>query len=234
MTKRRLAWIALFFVGATAVLAGVWSAFGLDKIVLSAAELQRRVNRELPRTFKGVTVTQATVAVADGDMTLTIPVAAEELGQRFNATVSARGVPDYDSERGEIFFDADDVKVSDFAATGGKLAERLDRLSGGLRKHAEKAAGEVIEKGLKAYLAERPVYRFKDDFKGFALRAVITDVSVDADALVVAISLINLTVTAAASLAALLVVGILIILLVRHPRWGLTIVDLALTKPSAQ
>ena len=55
-----------------------------------------------------------------------------------------------------------------------------------------------MEIGIKAYLAARPVYRFKDDFKGLVLKATITDIAIDGDMLVVGVSLIKLTTAVAA------------------------------------
>jgi Protein of unknown function (DUF1439) len=227
VTKRRLAWIALAVLGVLAVIATLWSAFGPDQIVLTTAELQERVNRALPREFKGVTVEQATVSIADGQIALRITAHATALGQSVKAAASARGVPRYDSDRGEIFFDADDVKVTDFTLAGGSVAQRIERL-GALRERAEAAAGAAIAGGLKAYLAARPVYRFKDDVKGIVVKAALSDVTINADALVIKLTLVRLTLTVAIGLAVLLAVVFLIVQLVRHPHWGLTILEIAL------
>ena len=228
VTKRRLAWIALAVLGVLAVIATLWSAFGPDQIVLTTAQLQERVNRALPREFKGVTVDQATVSIADGRIALRITAHAAALGQSVKAAASARGVPRYDSDRGEIFFDADDVKVTDFTLAGGSVAQHIERL-GALRERAEAAAGATIAAGLKAYLAARPVYRFKDDFfKGIVVRAALSDVTTNADTLVIKLTLIRLTLTVAIGLAVLLAVVFLIVQLVRHPDWGLTILEIAL------
>ena len=95
VTKRRLAWIALAVLGVLAVIATLWSAFGPDQIVLTTAQLQERVNRALPREFKGVTVDQATVSIADGRIALRVTAHAAALGQSVKAAASARRVPRY-------------------------------------------------------------------------------------------------------------------------------------------
>ena len=94
------------------------------------------------------------------------------------------------------------------------------------------AAGPAVQRladaAIKAYLATRPVYRFKNDFKGFVLKASLVDVTIDRDALVVTFSLWNLTVTCA--VFALVLIGALsvVYLLIRHPLWGLArIIDIA-------
>ncbi|TMJ22874.1 MAG: hypothetical protein E6G96_19295, partial [Alphaproteobacteria bacterium] len=73
---------------------------------------------------------------------------------------------------------------------------------------------------MKAYLATRPVYRFKDDFKGFVIKAALADVGIEQNTLVVRFSLWSLTVTVA--IFALVLAGVLFViyLLIRHPLWG--------------
>jgi len=229
MSKRRLAWILLPVLGALAAFGTLWSAFGPDKITLTTSQLQQRVNRALPREFKGVTVEQATITVAEGRVALRVETRAAALGQTVEAVVSARGVPRYDSARGELFFDPENVTVTDFTLAGGALAERIERLGGALQSRVEAAAGNAIAAALKTYLTARPVYRFKDDLKGIVLRAAISDVAIQADAVVITLSLVRLTVTVAIELAVLLAIVFLLIQLIRHPHWGLSILDLALS-----
>jgi hypothetical protein len=224
MTRRRLAWIVLGSLGVLAAVGALWSMFGPDRVTLTAGQIQERVNRSLPREFKGVTVEQATVTVADGRVALRVEARAAAVGQSARATVSARGVPRLAVERGEIFFDADEVKVTDFAVTGGNVAGRIERL-GALRERLETAAGSAIAAGLKVYLAERPVYRFKDDFKGIVLKAAISDIVTQGDAIVITLSLVKLTEMVAIYVGALLLIMFLIVQLLRHPTWGLLALD---------
>ena len=70
-------------------------------------------------------------------------------------------------------------------------------------------------------MAARPVYRFKEDFKGIVLKAALVDVTIQQDALAVRFSLWNLTVTVAAFALVLFGVLLVVFFLVRHPRWGL-------------
>ncbi len=65
------------------------------------------------------------------------------------------------------------------------------------------------------------MYRFKDDFKGFVLKASLVDVTIGQDALVVTFSPWNLTVTCAILTFVLLGILSIIYLLIRHPLWGL-------------
>src|SRR5262249_51793361 len=154
----------------------------------TAAQLQERVNRTLPREFKGVTVDAATVTIAESRIALRVDVHASAAGQSFSATASARGVPVYDSEHGAIHFDADNVEVSNVKASGS-LASRLEGRLGG---RLEEAASKLVAAGIKAYLAARPVYRFKDDVKGIVLKAAVSNIAIENDLLVITVSLLNL------------------------------------------
>jgi hypothetical protein len=225
MNLRRLTWIVAVALGVLAIAGALWSAFGTNRIVLTDAQLQERINRRLPREVKGVTIERATVKIADGRVALNIEIQASALGQTFAAAASARGIPHYDAERGELFFDADDMKLENFTVSNpaGRVDQLGERLSGPVGEKLTRmkaAAGNTIAAGVKAYLAARPVYRFKDDLKGMALKAAITDVAIEGNAIAIGVSLINLSVMVAVCLLVLLVIVVVVVQLIRHPGWG--------------
>jgi hypothetical protein len=74
--------------------------------------------------------------------------------------------------------------------------------------------------GVKAYLAARPVYRFKDDLKGVVLKAALREVAIEGSTVAITVSVVNLTVIPAMFVATLPGVAVLIIWLIRHPAWG--------------
>jgi hypothetical protein len=204
MTMLRLARIAVLVFGVLAAAGAALSTFGPERIALTEAQLQDRIGRQLPREFRGVTVERAAVGLADGRISIRIEAHATALGQAFATVAFARGTPRYNAEAGELFFDAEDVRLEDFTIGSGSLAERAERLGariGGRLGEAveqrlpriEAAVTVILEIGIKAYLAARPVYRFKDDFKGLVLKATITDIAIVGDMLVVGVSLIKLT-----------------------------------------
>jgi hypothetical protein len=233
-TRRRLAWIAIALCGGLAAAGAAWSAFGPDKIVLGEAFLQERINRQLPREFRSVTVERATIALADDRISLRVEVRATVVGQAIAATAIARGVPRYDAAQGALFFDTDDVKLDDVTIGTGGLAERADRLGARIGgrlgeqvrdnlPRVEAAAGAVVAAGIKAYLAARPAYRFKDDFKGALVKATVTNIAVAGNTLAIGVSLMGLTVGVGAWLAGLTLVLCAAWWLVRHPLWGLSV-----------
>src|SRR5215471_4160414 len=106
MTRSRLMWIIAFTLGAITIAGAGLSAFGPQRIALNEAELQERINRALPRQFHGVTVERATVGLADSRISVRIETRTTVLGRALTAAAVARGVPLYNAERGEVFFDA--------------------------------------------------------------------------------------------------------------------------------
>jgi hypothetical protein len=214
VTKLRLTQIAALALGALTIAGAALSAFGPERIVLTQVQLQERINRELPRQFRGVTVERAVVSLADGQISLQVETRATALGKMLMATAFAHGVPRYNAEHGEVFFDAEDVQLEDFGS-GGLVKQLGSRIGGRLGEQVEQnvprieaAATGVIAIGTKAYLAARPVYRFKDDIKALALKAAIKDITIVDDTLVINVSLIKLTASVAGWLFGLVLVGL--------------------------
>ena len=218
MSKRKVAWIIVTLVGLLSAAGLVWSMFGSDRLTFTAAELQSRLNQQLPRTVRDVTIERVDVALADNRLALRIAMQARVLQQPVSATVSARGVPRYQAQEAAMYFDADEIKIEQLAIAGRTVVgEEGGRLSNAVRSTLQGAA----ESGIKAYLATRPVYRFKDDFKGLVLKAAFVDVAIEQNNLTVTFSLWNLTMAAGMFALSLIILVLVIYWLIRHPRWGL-------------
>jgi hypothetical protein len=229
MSKRQLAWIAVAVVGVLSIAGLLWTMFGTSKLVFTEADLQARLNQQLPRTVREVTIERVAVQLAESRMALRIEVKGTAMRQPISAVVTARGVPRYEAPKGEMYFDADDVKLDQLTIGGRSVAGDEDAAT---RRRLTEAAGagvqRLAETAIKAYLAARPVYRFKDDFKGLVLKAALVDVAIEQSTMVVTFSVWNLTVTVAVYALILVILLWLIYWLIRHPLWGLsTIADLA-------
>jgi hypothetical protein len=222
MSRRRIAWIVIALVGLLSAAGLVWSMFGSDRLTFTAADLQSRLNQQLPRTVREVTIERVDVALADNRLALRIAMQARALQQPVSATVSARGVPRYEAHDAAMYFDADDIKIEQLAIAGRTVVgEEGGRLGNTVRSSLQR----VAESGIKAYLATRPVYRFKDDFKGLVLKAALVDVAIEQNTLKVTFSLWNLTLAVVMFALILIILLLVIYWLVRHPRWGLDVVD---------
>ena len=227
MSKRKLAWIVVALVGVLSIAGLLSTVFRTSRLVLAESDLQARLNQQLPKTVKDVTIERVAVRVADQRLALHVDIHGAVLRQPISAAVSTQGVPRYSAQDGELFFDADDVKIDQLTIAGRSIAGE-EGARGRLTETAGATARRLAETAIKAYLAARPVYRFKEDFKGIVLKAALLDVAIEQNALVVTFSLWNLTVTVATF--ALIFIGVvtLIYLLIRYPLWGVgTIVDAA-------
>ena len=218
MSKRTIAWIVVVLVGLLSVAGLLWSIFGFDRLTFTAAELQSRLNQQLPRTAREVTIERVDVALADNRLALRIAMQARVLQQPVSATVSARGVPRYEAHETAIYFDADAIKIEQLAIAGRTV---VGQEGGRLANTVRSTLQGVAESGIKAYLATRPVYRIKDDFKGVVLKAALVDVTIEQNTLAVTFSLWNLTMTAAMFALILIMLVLVIYWLIRHPLWGL-------------
>ena len=218
MSRRKIAWIVIALVGLLSAAGLVWSMFGSDRLTFTAADLQSRLNQQLPRTARDVTIERVNVALADNRLALRIALQARVLQQPVSATVSARGVPRYAAHETAMYFDADEIKIEQLAIAGRTVVgEEGGRLSNTVRSTLQ----GVAESGIKAYLATRPVYRFKDDFKGLVLKAALVDVAIEQKNLKVTFSLWNLTMAAGMFALSLIILLLMISWIIYHPLWGL-------------
>jgi hypothetical protein len=222
MSRRKLAWIAVALVGVIATGGLFLSTFRTSKVVFTEAEIQERLNLQLPKTVRGLTIERVAAHLADNRLALRIELEGAVLRQPVSAIVSARGVPRYEARGAALYFDADDIEFDQLTVASRNVIGADDAAA---RTPLSAAVGPVVrrlaEAGITAYLATRPVYRFKNDVKGFVLKASLADVTISQNALVVTFSLWNLTVTCA--VFAFILIGALsiIYLLIRHPLWGL-------------
>jgi hypothetical protein len=224
MTRSRLMWITAFTLGTITIAGAGLSAFGPERIALSEAELQERINPALPRQFHGVTVERATVGLASSQISVRIETRTTVVGKTLTTAAVARGVPLYNAERGEVFFETEDVRLED-SGSGGLVTQLGLGVGGRLGEHIEQnlsradaAAAVLVARGIKAWLAARPVYRFKDDIKGLVLRASVRDTAIEGNTLVIDVSLIKLTTAVATWLFGLLLVVLVVIWILNRPQ----------------
>jgi hypothetical protein len=220
MSKRNLAWILVAIVGILSTAGMLWSSFGTDGVVFTESALTARVNHELPRTIRTVTITRVAVSIADDRLALRINLRTDVLRQPVSAVVSAAGVPRYDTHSEALYFDLDAAKIDQLTIAGKTLVDE----DATARSRMIDAVGPAVQRGAESaarnYLSTVPVYRLKNDLKGFVLKAALSDVKIQHNALVVTFSLWNLTVTVLIFALPLLIVAVSIYLLIRDPLWG--------------
>lgn len=222
MSKRTLAWIVVTFVGVLSIAGLLFFMFGTNRFTFSQSDIQGRLNQQLPKTVKEMTIERVAVRLAENRLALRIEMQGTVLREPVSAIVTALGVPRYEAQSGEMYFDADDLKINQLTIAGRSVVGEDDTAT---RSRFTEAVGLAVQRlaetAIKAYLAARPVYRFKQDFKGVVLKAALVDVTIRQNTLAVTFSLWNLTVTVGTFALVLLGVLLVIFFLLRHPLWGL-------------
>jgi hypothetical protein len=220
MSKRNLAWIVIVLVGALSTTAMLWSGFGSIHVVFTAAELQKRLNQKLPRTVLNVTIEDVALNASDNRLGLRIDIQTNVHHEAISAVVSARGVPRYDGHREAMYFDVDEIKVNQVAVAGKTIVDENAAPRSRLGAAVLPAAQRVVEAAVKTYFAEVPVYRLRNDVKGFVLKAALSDIKIDQNVLVVTFSLWNFSLVVFVFALPLLTVASFVYFLIRYPLWG--------------
>jgi hypothetical protein len=228
MSKRNLAWIILALVGILSTAGMLWGSFGTSKVVFTESVLKTRLNQQLPRTIRGVTIARVALNMADNRLALRIDLQTDFLRHPVSAVVSAIGAPRYDTHHEALYFEVDEAKVDQFTIAGKTIVDDDTTARSRLTEAVGPAVQRIAEGAARTYLSAVPVYRLKNDLKGFVLKAALSDVKIEQNVLVVTFSLWNLTVTTLIFALPLVIVASLIYLLIRDPLWGLgMIIDIA-------
>jgi hypothetical protein len=232
--------VALFLLA----IGGLWTVYGTQNASFTEAQVQERINKQLDKELpvtgaahllvKTIIVRGATIHIQDNRIVAIVDVEGRlRTNKAFTLTVYAIGVPTYSF--GELFFKPDTIKVQKFAYEGSTPTELFTGFAkryvadGETRQRIEdKAPGveswmtAVAENAAVHALERRPVYRLKDDVKGWLIRASLESVKIDQDRIVVTFSLWQLTSTVLFGCFCLIVGIAFLLILIRHPLLGLT------------
>ena len=192
-----------FFVLFAGIAAAAWMAFGPDEVRLPRERIQALVDERLPYERNGIVMSNVAIEFQGNEMVMKADVAGTRLGQPFSFSAATVGKPTY--RNGSFYFTPSSVELRDVAV--GKNAERIrdaakryfpekkgvqnavrdlaPDIEDWLRKASMKAAEDVLSKV--------PVYTLPDDAKGLVAKAVIGEVLVKNDELVITFTLWRLT-----------------------------------------
>ncbi len=143
MSRRKLAWIVVTLVGILATGALFFSVFRTSKLVFTEPEIQERLNRQLRKTVRGVTVERVATHLVENRLGLRIEVQGVLVRQPVSAVVSARGVPRYEARGAELYFDADDIKIDQLTIAGRNVIDADDTAA---RRPLSAAAGPAVQR----------------------------------------------------------------------------------------
>lgn len=241
MTRRQFMWAG---VGVLFLLAGIglWTVFGVHSVSFTETEIQNRINAKLHKEFpvkgiarvivKTVNMQSATIRIVDGQVIALIDIEGTmRLGKKFSLTAYAVGIPTYAD--GEFYFHPEHIEVQKFAYEGKTPTELF---SGFARRYVsnEKARQFIEDKAPRVEewmtvtaqnaamhaLERKPIYRLKDDMKGFLIRASLESVKIEQDRIVLNLTLLRLTLTVLGGLLALMVAIYIVYALMTNPLLG--------------
>lgn len=227
--RRRNVYGAVIVLG-VAGLFGAYVAASTDHTIrVAAPTIQTRIDRVLPKTTHGITVTRAILSFEDSRAIINVEVNGKKLTRKFHLSARAIGVPDFvHSRNGDFYFKPEKVDVVEFAFEGDppskflvRAADRYGMKHPGLQNalidiapHVEEWISEAAHQGAILALEHIPVYRLKDDNVGAFLQASLQDVRIDGDHLVVQFSLKQFTIAAMGIVGSvILVVAVMVVLL---------------------
>lgn len=233
MSKRRIAWCAIALVALASLLIGVFGLSGVKTVRLSAADLQARIDKELPREYKGVTLTRASLSITEKDVHIALELEGRTLGQHFSLEATGVGVPRYDRRDAAFYFAPSKLAVEKLVLSGESATERAGKFVDRYvtdQKLKERIAASIpgVERWVKdnleshalAIFAQIPLYKAKNDLKGIVIKATLSDVAVHDGALVLSFSLLQLTITVLLACVTLLASVGFAFALFQHPNWG--------------
>lgn len=234
MNKRKWAWTAAIAAAVLAVAGVCWTMFGVTEISMSQAEIQTKIDEKMPTTQKGVTISGAKIDLSSDKLGLTFNAATTKFNTEYRMNTATRGTLRYDHARGAFFFVPEELKISDIQANGASVAQKVGGFidkwvdskkiqdnKSELAAKAEEIAQGLVQKSAAAVLDHVPVYKLKDDFKGYVVRAVLSDVEIKDGQVIAHLSLWQLTKTVLFFAVAFVAAIGFMIALAANPEWGI-------------
>ena len=231
MTKRKLAWISATIFAATAVLLAGFGITGTQTMSLGVDEIQKRIDAQLPKTFKTERVTGAELKLREKDLEIQLAVEGRVLTQQFSLTATGTGVPVYHDQA--FFFKPTKLLVSRIELTGGSVTDKAtqlldryvtdskihDRIKGAL-PGIKNWVDDNFESHALALLERTPLYTPKSDFKGTIIKASLESVNIVNGKLEIKFSLLKLTGSVLFGIIILLGAIAMTGALIMCPEWG--------------
>ncbi len=203
-------------IGVASLALAIGMVFGTHTFTLPEDEIRAKVESVLPIDAEGVSVTEVVIDLSSesNDVALEVTGTATRMERSFTFTLAAVGVPEYQFTTGTFYFRPTKVKLVSLEQTGGdtvagtvekaadfakKLFPKRDEVVDELAYAADQLAPDVqawLEgkaEGAAVYVLQRaPIYTLPNDAKGIAAQAVLDDVRIENNSLVIELSLYRL------------------------------------------
>lgn len=189
------------------IIAG-WMAFGPDEVRLTRERIQTLIDQQLPYERDNIVVSNAVVEFEGNEVVVNVDVSGERLKQQFSLSAMTVGEPIY--RAGSFYFVPSDVKFSNVIVGESGEESLADRIRGAAERYLPDNEGARnlvtdLAPGVESWLRDRtkraaetvlsrvPVYTLPNDTKGFAAKAVLGEVFVENNELVIPFTLWRLT-----------------------------------------
>jgi hypothetical protein len=227
VTYRKLLWTVVPLLLAAAAL-GLIAVHGRLQVTLTQAEIQDRVEKQLDKDYPisgigGLLLKSARLKAANVEFEDSQALVTFELEGKLIT--------------GKFFFKPNNIEIEDVTYEGGRpteavdsliqqriRSERIRRLISGKTHHVEEWALRLAERAATKVLLEKPVYKPKDDVKGYLIKASLESVAIAGDRLVVSFSLWQLTITVVIGILCLAGAAVLALVLIRNPLLGAALI----------
>ncbi len=192
MSKRKLAWGAIFIALLFGIAGVCWNVFGLHDVKMTQAEVQQKIDLKMPFTTKnGVVVHSVALDLTGDKIGLVIVASATKLKTDFTVTAQTRGTLTYNNMDGTFHFKPDELKLVDVKTNGDSVSTKLDHLvekwvtspkvlanKDELVKAGVELVNSLVQKSAEMTLERVPVYKMPDNFKGNIARMFLKSVEV--------------------------------------------------------
>ncbi|MDO8558595.1 MAG: hypothetical protein Q7S09_05465 [bacterium] len=206
MTKRKIAWIFVMVFAVTAALGIVLGLDGTHDITLREAQVQEKINANLPLIKNDLAVRRVDIDLQDGTVGISLDAEGKKWGQEFTISAHVEGRPVFDSMDGSFHFQPHAVKVTEIRVKGETVSAKVEKFidryvdSAKIDKNKE-VIGEEIEKWAHASmehttifaLEHLPIYTLPNTLKGNIFRMLLKSVEVHQESLSLHLSFWQLT-----------------------------------------
>lgn len=206
MSKRRVVWIVVFVLTAVSVAGIIYGINAVQDITLNGAQVQERIDARLPLIGNGLIVKKINVYITDDSLVLVTDAEGKRLGQEFDISFRADGVPYYDSRKGEFYFRPQEIKITSLKIKDETVSKKVEKFIDKyvdspkinakkdiLAADIEKWAHGLIEKTSVWALEQMPIYTLPDTLKGNAVRIMLKSVEITNDNITFHLSFWRLT-----------------------------------------
>jgi hypothetical protein len=198
--------------------------------------VQQKADAVLPKTTHGITFDSAIIHL-DNSIDIVLAISGHRLTRKFSMTIHAVGEPDFvHSKNGEVFFRPQKVEIVDFSFNGtppgellGHIRDRyvtnpgLKNLLSDAAPHVEDWMKDAAEDAAKVGLEHIPVYKVKDDWKGFFIGGALQSLTVQGNEIVATVSLWGITVGVILGILIVIVAIAVLIFIACNPEVGIAL-----------